>query len=222
MTMTPRDHALAIFKAGLNAVPYVGGVVASLIEDYIPSSTQRNIEATIDLLKQRLCDLEGRIDPESVDKDEFAELFKTCYLIVVRTHQASKRRAAVELMTNILLKNGDPLKMSYTELDHFARCLESLSVGAIGALGQVVSIAREQSRGRFGRENVQITFRQVHARLPEFEPGLIMGLLGELNSFHLVHLTDTPSVRTENYGNYPIELPPIGAKFAQNVLRDEH
>jgi hypothetical protein len=36
------DHVLAVFKAGLNAVPVVvGGSVASLIGDYEPTSTQK-------------------------------------------------------------------------------------------------------------------------------------------------------------------------------------
>jgi hypothetical protein len=44
MKKTAGDHALAVIKAGLNAVPVVGGSIASLIGDYIPTATQKTIE----------------------------------------------------------------------------------------------------------------------------------------------------------------------------------
>lgn len=34
------NHALSLFKAAVSALPWVGGSIASLIGDYIPSSTQ--------------------------------------------------------------------------------------------------------------------------------------------------------------------------------------
>ena len=35
MKPTPADHALAVAKAALNFVPVVGGLIASLISDYV-------------------------------------------------------------------------------------------------------------------------------------------------------------------------------------------
>jgi hypothetical protein len=131
------DHALIVIKAGLNAVPIVGGSIASLIDDYVPLSTQRSIESTTELLGQKLTSLEGRIDAEAVDKDEFSDLFKSCYLVVVRTTREEKLRAAAGILANIFLKQGDPEKLSYTELDHLVRCLDGLSSGAIAALDAV-------------------------------------------------------------------------------------
>ena len=74
--MKPSDHALIAIKASLNLIPSVGGAIASLIGDYVPLSTQRSIEVTTDLLREKLTALEGRLDTEIVDKDEFSELFK--------------------------------------------------------------------------------------------------------------------------------------------------
>jgi hypothetical protein len=101
------DHALAVIKAGLNAVPYVGGPIASLIGDYVPTSTQRAAERTIELLAEKLTAMEGRIDVEQVNKEEFAELFKSCYLVVMRSHREEKLRAVAALMANLLLRPGD-------------------------------------------------------------------------------------------------------------------
>ena len=53
------DHALAAIKASISLVPYVGGAIASLIGDYVPSATQRSLNAAIAELKSRLEELEG-------------------------------------------------------------------------------------------------------------------------------------------------------------------
>ena len=68
---------------------------------------------------------------------------------------------------------------------------------------------------------MRLEFGDVHRRVPELAPDLLMGLLEELNSFHLVHLTGPPGVRTDNYRNYPLELPSLGCRFANHVLQIE-
>src|SRR6266566_1148850 len=100
MEKKPSDHVLAIVKAGISVVPIVGDPIASLIGDYIPTSTQRSIEQAIEELRRQLSELENRVDPEAVDREQFAELFKSCYLVLVRTHQAKTRKAAVRLIVN--------------------------------------------------------------------------------------------------------------------------
>jgi hypothetical protein len=78
-TKTRLGPCSCVREAGLNAVPVVGGPLASLVSDYVPTSTQRNVEKTVELLGEMLSSLEGRIDVELVDKEEFSELFKSCY-----------------------------------------------------------------------------------------------------------------------------------------------
>jgi hypothetical protein len=74
---SPRDHALTVVKAALNLIPSVGGALASLIGDYVPTSTQRSIDETMSLLGEKLLSLEGRIDVDAVNKEDFSELFKS-------------------------------------------------------------------------------------------------------------------------------------------------
>ena len=52
MTHSTKDHALAAIKAGLNLIPVVGDALASLIGDYVPTSTQAAIEQTTGLLSE--------------------------------------------------------------------------------------------------------------------------------------------------------------------------
>jgi len=213
---TTGDHLLAIAKAGLSAVPYVGGTLASLIGDYIPTHTQRSIERFLAELAKRLERLEGRLDPETIDRDEFAELFKSCYLVAVRTHQGEKLRAAAGILSNLLLRQDDPLRLSYTELDHFSRCVDVLSTGAINVLVEAYRLG--QSLGRPGDDDPRFNFEDLGKRLPGMTPELLMGLVGELNAMNLVHLAGVPGIRTTHYANYPVELTGLGTRFVRQIL----
>lgn len=213
----PTDHALAAFKAGISLVPVVGGALASLIGDYVPTSTQRGLEDAARQLAARLRDLENRIDPEAVDKEEFAELFKSSYLLIVRSHKQEKRRAAVNLLTNLLLRPGDPDKLSYTELDHFARSLDLLSSGALAVLAQVAAMAGEQSK-KPSPESYQTTITGLASRMPHVDRSLLMGLVAELNALHLLTFPAFPTIRTTDSGNLPVDLTPLGKRFLQHIL----
>jgi hypothetical protein len=160
---TPKDHVLAIIKAGLHLVPHVGGSIASLIEDYVPSSTERSIEKAIDLLGVQLTSLEGRIDVNAVNKEDFAELFKSCYLVIVRSNREEKLHAAAALLANLLLRPDDAGKVSYEELDHLVRCLDALSIGAISVLGAARRIATSAPLGSQGHFH----FTQLRSSFPQ-------------------------------------------------------
>ncbi len=218
--MNATDHALAILKAGLNAVPIVGGSIASLIGDYIPSSTQRALQAAVEELKERLAKLENRIDAESVDREQFAELFKSSYLILVRTHDPRRRHAVVALITNALLRDGDSEKLPFTELDHFVRCLEILSTGALDVVKQAVSMARERRSSHLDKRSFRFSFGDLETRFSDTDEHLLLGLVGELNAVNLIHQLAIPTVRHEAnlYGNYPLELTPLGARFVERLV----
>lgn len=220
MKATKADHAIALVKAGMNLLPGYGGAIASLIGDYIPTATQRNLAMAVELLEKRLIELDQRIDVETVNKEEFAELFKTAYLIIIRSHKEERIRAAMRLVANLLLNKDDPEKLSYTELDHFARCLDQLSIGALAVLSQAVMAAEKQAPGFLLHKSVAVNFHQLHGYLPDFSAPLLMGLIGELDSFNLIHRVGVPTVRTSDYGNYSLEVTPLGARFVQHLLAD--
>jgi hypothetical protein len=212
------EHVLAVIKAGLNAVPVVGGSIASLIGDYIPTATQRNVQETLESLRAHIESLGNRIDVEAVNREEFAEVFKSAYLVIVRTHQTAKLRAAALLVSNVLLREGDPEKLSYTEIDHYVRCLDLLSVGGIQTLALAVRLAEEREPNVLAERSVRINFDELQARQPAIAPSLLMGLVGELDTLNLVHRAGVPDIRTANYGNYPLEVTPLGGRFAKHLL----
>jgi hypothetical protein len=216
--LRPSDHALIAIKAALNAVPTVGGAIASLIGDYVPLSTQRSIERTVELLTQKFASLEGRLASDTLDKDEFSELFKSCYLVVVRTNQEVKLRAAASILANLVLKNGDADKVPYTELDHLVRCLDGLSIGAITMLGAARNIAHRSNITPDQNGGRTIQFEVLHAELKGWDLSLLMGLVSELNSYNLLRIEGTPAIAMPQYGNYPLTLTPLGARFVERFI----
>lgn len=215
-----QDYLLSILKASLNSVPIVGGAIASLLGDYLQLETNKSIELFFKNLGKRLKLLEDRIDAEGINKKEFTELFKNCYMIIVRTHQESKLNAAAALVANILLKNSDREKLNFDELDHFTRCVENLSIGAIGVLGKARELVPEEPNKIYlGVSTASFTFGDLREKTQK-ESSFLMGLVGELNSVNLLHVVGIPSVRTPEYANYQIELTPLGKRFIYYLLKE--
>ncbi len=221
MNKTKGDHALAIIKAGLASVPIIGGAVSSLINDYLPFSTQKSLDTTVDLLQAKIKIMEARINVDSINKDEFVELFKSCYLVIIKTHQREKLNAAAALLVNILLKQDDKEKLSYTELDHYVRCLDSLSIGAIQVLGRGYDIAVKDRAQNLDSKPYVYNFERLCSELPNLSSDLLIGLVSELNGFGLLRIRSTPAITTPHYANIPLELTSVGSRFVIYLLRSE-
>lgn len=219
MGKTPSEHALSIFKAGIAAIPGIGGPLASLIGDYIPVASKRATDQALEYLQQDLAVLKDRVDVARVNKEQFAELFKSAYLVIVRSHHEERLRAAAALIVNILLKEGDPEKLTYTEADHFSRCLDQLSIGALRTLAWAMELATRMKAVPAGAGSTRLAFGQLMTNDLRGDTHLLMGLLGELHALNLVHIPGAPQIRTPKYGNYDIELTPLGARFVKSLLK---
>jgi len=216
MTFSSEEHGMAVLKAALNLFPG-GGAIASLLSDYLPSSSQRNMARSVELLQDKLADLGDRIDVHAVNKDEFAELFRSCSAVFSRTHHEEKLRAAANLLANLLLAPDDPKKSSYQELDHLVRCVDALSIGAITTLGAAKHVALKNP---LGGQQGHFNFEQLQAALMPIDAGLLMGLVSELRSMNLIHVQE-PGIRTPDYGNYLLELTSIGRRFAERFIEGQ-
>lgn len=217
------DHAIAIFKAGLAAFPIVGGSVASLIGDYVPTSTSLALERAVASLGQALIRLEDRLDFDTVDRDEFADLFKTSYLAIVRSSRKEKIDAATNILVNLLLRKGEAKKIEYSELDHFARAIESLSPGAILALGHIYDVATADHDENH-RRKLPLRCCLDREMQPEdagvADPQLLLGLIVELQNWGLVwcqYFSEKPEMSGGQLGT--VYLLPLGLRLVDSVLR---
>ena len=217
--MSVQDHILAGLKAALSADPSgVGGAISSLISDYVPSSGARAMQEAVLQFGDQIKALGARIDAQAIDKDEFSELFLSCVRAIARSRKRAKLAAAANLLALGLVRPDDPMRIGYTELDHFARCIDNLSIGALDVLREVSKIAAQRRRPGSSPDLERMNFADVHGRLPLMDPHLIMGLLGELGAMNLVLLDGGPNVRSPDYANFPVEFTPLGRRFVEHVL----
>lgn len=210
------DHALIAAEVGLNLVPVVGGALATLVDKYIPEKTEKAAEHTMALLAEKVAALGDRINGEVVNKEEFAELLQSSLQVCVRTSREEKLRAAANILANQLLQPGDAAKSPYEELDHLARCLEVLSIGAIAVLGAVQQISAKVPMGT----QDHIHFDQLRSVFADQEPSLLMSLVSELRAFNLVRVQE-PTIRPPDYGGTIIEITSIGRRFVQRFIQGD-
>jgi hypothetical protein len=211
-------------KAIAAATPF-GSLLVSLINDAASNAHERAEQRANEILVDRLEELEGRVDKERITTDEFVDLYKNCWVVQQRSLYDEKLRGAANIIANALLKDGDGDRLTYDELDHFTRCLEHLSIGAIHILTKAINYADKKNRGlnsyKVDRNNIRVDFGELQSLAPEIDANLLMGLLGELASFHLLHSLGSPTARYDGkqiYSNYPFETTPLGYRFVQHVL----
>jgi hypothetical protein len=213
-----KEVAWELCKATFSQLVPGGPYLTGLMDYALNTHTKEAFESLLDQMKKQIDDLKDKVEVESLNKDEFSELFKSCILITARTHQEKKIKAASALLVNFLLKDGEPEKLNYTEVDHFIRCVEKLSMGAIQVLGVAFELASRHEPENIEERLSRMNFGDLHQKM-DLEDHLLMGLLSELNSFNFIHLLGTPAIGEKNYINYPVQLTPIGARFVKRLLK---
>ena len=147
---------------------------------------KKPLRETIELLGEKLGALQGRIDLEAVNKEDFAELFKSCYLAIIRSNREEKLHAAAAMLANMLLLPGDPCKSSYEELDHLIRCIDALSIGAISFWAQPSGLPLLPAKALTDISssiNCGGLFKQ-------FDASLLMSLVSELRALNLLRVQE--------------------------------
>ena len=205
------DHALALTKAGLNAVPFVGGPVASLIDSYVPTAMERSTRQGLEMLGQQVASMGERLDVGAVNKDDFAELFNSCRLIWARSTREEKISAAASILASLFLPANDRAKATYEELAHFIRCVDGLSIGAIAVLKGIKAFVDQVKVGT----SKSVPASLVTQRFSHWDASLVMGMVAELRALHLVRVQEPP-IRVGD--NELIELTPLGARFVEQHL----
>lgn len=88
---TPKqDHITNVIKAGLSAIPVIGGPLSSLIGDYIPKKKEERLLNFVRELTTKLEEYAQSINAEYVKTDEFAYLFEECMKGVLSNYQEQK------------------------------------------------------------------------------------------------------------------------------------
>nr|MBU1328984.1 hypothetical protein [Candidatus Omnitrophota bacterium] len=117
------DNILNAVKAAISAIPYGGGVVASLISDYIPKSREKR---TLEFLKKVAEDLEslkGIVNEKYIQSEEFEYLFQKAWRVAVEHYQNEK----VEGFRAILINSAIGKEATADDKDLFINILNDLT-----------------------------------------------------------------------------------------------
>jgi hypothetical protein len=217
-SVTRGDAALIVGKAALEAIPVVGGPLAALLE-FVPTARDRNIIKAIEFLREQITSLETRIDTASINKEEFAELFASFTQVAVRTHHDEKLHASANILSALLLQEGDPAKVPYDELDHLIRCVDALSIGAISALGAIRKVSATHP---LGPQQEAIQFGQLRTEMT-IDAHFLRSLVSELQGFNLVRVQESPTRghADAEYDGSHITISPIGRRFIEQFIEGQ-
>jgi len=100
---TKGDAAHAIIKAGLSAIPVVGGPAVELFQHLVQPPLERRRGEWMAAIGEKLQELENRgIDIEVLgQKDEFISAVMHASQIALRTHKEEKRKALINAVFNV-------------------------------------------------------------------------------------------------------------------------
>lgn len=214
---TGGDHVANIVKAALNAVPVVGGPIASLIDDYIPESRQKRVEKFSQDLADELSRVQESLDEGYVKTEEFAYLFTRVYQNVVRDYQQEKLDAYRNILVNSLR-----VDLAASVQERFLTLVEQLSPLHLRVLSAFIS--DEHNSNVFAqnpnRSSMSIgeTLRILLPELPEGEVVRCVFDLDQMGITNRVHglLTGTMT----EFGARQLEgrLTAFGREFVDFVL----
>ncbi len=117
------EHILNVLKAGLSSAPFMGGI-ASLIEDYIPTSKKKRLEEFTMRVAEDLTKLQSQVQESTLHTDDFAHVFKECFRGAAENYQQEK----LDSFRGILINSAIGVQVEEGEKDYYMTLVSSLSV----------------------------------------------------------------------------------------------
>ncbi len=172
-----KDHFVNFMKAALATTPFAGGI-ATLIDDYIPSTKQKRLEQFVKQLGQDLDALRDRISEDAFLNEEFSFAFEKCFRGVAENYQKEK----LEAYRGILLNSAIGSNVEADEAEYYISLVDRLSALHLRILGFMANpddfltargIPKEQITGGFanffpvaipgvGLEAIKSAFGDLH------------------------------------------------------------
>lgn len=207
-----KDNAVnavaSVASAAAAAVNPVFGALTLLLGDRLRQVSEEAIQATLRRLERKIDRNNKRIDLCVLDDSpEFFDALQSACLVIGRSHQRAKLDAAENIIVNALLKEGDPDKLAFNDLDFFVRALDRLSYGALGVLGILKTLPKGQTIG-------EVPLRK---KVPEAPPQLVDACTSELHGLGFVE-QNSSNVSGPDGSFLDFQLSEIGLRFVDQIL----
>lgn len=185
---TPIDHIVNSIKALVNAWPVGGGIVSSLISDYIPKSREKKTIEFLSDVAEGLETLKDQIDRDYIKSAEFEYLFQKAWRVAIEQYQEEK----IEGFRAILLNSAIGKQATAEERELFINILNDLT----GYHFQVLKLLQDPNswnvqHGMCVRTASLITsFNQIFRQcFPDWNDERIAIIIDDLNNKKLISLS---------------------------------
>lgn len=215
MAFTMLEHVSAIGAGLLEAVvqqhPEAAPVLAGLAA-YVGVDRAKFRKQVLEKLAERIAECEHRLDTEAITREGFAEIFSSVIETINKTDHQVKIDAAINVLENSLLKDGDADKIQFTELEFFAAAVSSLSIGSIHALGFVITQERDTNRPNAPKPHAE----QISTHM-RWHRDFAIAMIRELEKFHMVIMEET-NMTYPGRRNAEVRSTSLGERFHDYIL----
>ncbi|MFA4932744.1 MAG: hypothetical protein WC625_07560 [Caldisericia bacterium] len=194
------DHIKNLTIAGLNAVPYVGSVLASLFDSYIPKQKEKRLLEFVQSLAVEIDKVKNQIKEDVINTDNFAFIFERTFRGAIENYQKEK----IDLYKAIFINSiTDKLSLNDEEKEIFLNLANDLTVRHI----KIMAILRKNNSG----ELTQV----VKTSFPDYDQESIFYIMDDLRNKGLVHYKGT--IYDSSLSNNFNQLSKMGNRFVDFI-----
>ena len=209
--MPPRDHALVVGMAALQAVPVIGGVVATFISEYVPRKKQeRLVEFVQDLSREFEAERE-RIDGDFVHTKDFDRMVEDVLDRVQTVRNEDKLGYWAALLAGVATTS----RPNQSDRDRMIETLDGLRSEHL----RLLHVIATTSTGRPGLYMGGVS-DTLNWQMPDVPQDEVRRRWSELNRFDLVGPYPEGTMTAEGAGNLTVRLSSHGREFVR-LLRLE-
>lgn len=177
---TGADTAHAIARAGIAAIPVVGGSINEVLSLVLAPAVARRRDAWLKELAGALDEMEGKVEGFKIetlaDKEAFVSATIQATVIAIRTHRQEKR----EYLRNALLNIVKGITPDETKQQIFLNAIEAFTPAHVKALDV---IWRGGTRVNWEKNPIPVQQRNYGAAIEIFAPearGVVEAILADL------------------------------------------
>lgn len=199
------DHALALGLAGLNAIPVLGGVIATFVSEYVPRQKQRRLVSFVQDLASKLEEERDRFDQEFVKSEEFAGLVEDVLDSAQQRRNVEKHRYYAALVAGSAM-HGRP---DEEERDRILSALDGLRLPHLRLL-HVIATTSEPPPGMWAGGVSHV----VQGKMSISDEDL-REQWGELAAANIVGSYPSGTMTAAGAGDLAGRLTPFGRRFVE-------
>jgi hypothetical protein len=209
--MPGRDHALVIGMAALQAVPVIGGVVATFISEYVPRKKQERLVGFVQSIGRELVEEQERIDREFVRTKDFDRMVED----VLDRVQTVKNEDKLRYWAFLLAGFATTERPGATDRDRMIETLDGLRPEHLRLLHVIATTTKGPPNLYAGGVSATLDWKMPD--VPNDEARL---LWGELARFNVVDSYPSGLMTAQGAGDLAVRLTPYGRTFVR-LLRLE-